>query len=91
MVRWTVGTGTAAGAFVDDDVATVVVVTVCVVVTDELGVCADTKAAVAKNTKDRDSLFTVDLDLGEIERFLILFYGAGFEEECKGQEGMGLW
>lgn len=95
MVRWTVGMGAAAGAFVVDDVAKVVVVTVCVVVVVDDGadgvVCADASPAVAKNTKARDSLFTVILDLGEIERFLILFYGAGLVRECKGQEGRGLW
>ena len=61
MVRETVGTGTAAGAVVDD-VATVVVVTVCVVVTDDgadVGVCADMQAAVAMKVKARDSFFTV--------------------------------
>jgi len=97
MVRETVGTGAAAGALVDV-VATVLVVTVCVVVTveDGAGVCAQSvcgqiNPAVAKSIKATDSLFTVVLDLGEIERSLILFYGAGLVEECKGQEGMGLW
>jgi hypothetical protein len=100
MVRWTVGTATAAGAFVEDDVETVVVVTVCVVVVDdgdwEYGdwadsVCRHNSAAVAKEAKARDSLFTVVLlDLGEIEISNHL-YGAGLVEECKVQEGMGLW
>ena len=32
-------------------------------------VCADTNAAAAKNTKARDSFFTIGLDLGEMRDF----------------------
>src|SRR6478736_2877975 len=72
MVRETVGTGDGAGVLAEV-VATVVVVTVCVVYVDGEVVCADTSAAAAKKKTARDKFFTLVLDLGEIERFLILY------------------
>jgi len=49
-------------------VATVVVVTVCVVVyVDGAWVCADASAAAAEKTMARHRFFTIVLDLGEIE------------------------
>ena len=94
MVRETVGTGAAAGAFVDEEVATVVVVTVCVVVVVEDGVdvCADSvcrqrSAAIKKVVKPKDSLFTVVLDLGEIQRFLILSMVRDWGRNAKDRKG----
>jgi len=82
--------GTAAGTAVDDVVATVVVVTVCVVTVDAGDcagcVCADTSAALAK-MKARDSLFTVILDLGEIEIFLILYMVRDWCRNEKNRKG----
>jgi hypothetical protein len=74
IVRETVGTGDGVGVLADV-VATVVVVTVCVVYVDGdvVCVCADTSAAAAKKKTARDKFFTLVLDLGEIERFLILY------------------
>lgn len=75
MVRITVGAGAALSAPLDV-VATVVVVTVCVVeYVDGVWVCADASAAAEKTTV-RHSFFTVFLDLGEIE-IANLLYGAG--------------
>ncbi len=72
MVRETVA---APVRLLADVVATVVVVTVCVVYVDGevVCVCADTSAAAAKKKTARDKFFTLVLDLGEIERFLILY------------------
>ena len=50
-------------------------------------VCADANTA-AKTRMAKDRFFTRVLDLGEIESFLIFFYGAGYRPECKGQEGL---
>ena len=61
------GAGAALGTPLDV-VATVVVVTVCVVeYVDGAWVCADARAAAAEKTTARHSFFTVFLDLGEIE------------------------
>ena len=76
MVRITVGAGAALSTPLDV-VATVVVVTVCVVeYVDGAWVCADTSAAAAEKTIARHNFFTVFLDLGEIE-ISNLLYGAG--------------
>ena len=60
MVRETVGTGDGAGMLADV-VATVVVVTVCVVYVDGevVCVCADASAAAAKKKTARDKFFTL--------------------------------
>jgi hypothetical protein len=76
MVRITVGAGAALSTPLEV-VATVVVVTVCVVVdVDGAWVCADASAAVAEKTTARHNFFTMFLDLGEIE-ISNLLYGAG--------------
>ena len=77
MVRETAGTGAGAGVLV---VVATVVVTVCVVVTVDGAVvwaCADAGFAAAKKRMARNSFFTSGLDLGEIERFLILLVWCG--------------
>ena len=72
VVRVTVGAD-----MVVEVVATVVVVTVCVVeYVDGAWVCADASAAAAEKTMARHIFFTVFLDLGEIEIANHL-YGAG--------------
>jgi hypothetical protein len=38
----------------------------------------------------RHTFFTSVLDLGEIERFVVLYMVEGYVEESKGQEGMRL-
>lgn len=76
MVRITVGAGAELSVPLEV-VATVVVVTVCVVeYVDGAWACADTSAAVAEKTTARHSFFTVFLDLGEKE-ISNLPYGAG--------------
>ena len=76
MVRITVGAGAALSTPLEV-VATVVVVTVCVVeYVDGAWVCADASAAATEKTTARHSFFTVFLDLGEIE-ISNLLYGAG--------------
>jgi hypothetical protein len=76
MVRITVGAGAALSTPLEE-VATVVVVTVCVVeYVDGAWVCADASAAAAEKITTRHSFFTVFLNLGEIEMANHL-YGAG--------------
>ncbi len=76
MVRITVGAGAALSTPLEV-VATVVVVTVCVVVdVDGAWVCADASTAAAEKITARHNFFTVFLDLGEIE-ISNLLYGAG--------------
>ena len=73
MVRETVGAGAGAGATaLDEVVATVVVVTVEVVVVDEgaaVGDCAHAKLARAQKMMARERFFTRVLDLGEMRYF----------------------
>ena len=67
------GAGAGAGATaLDEVVATVVVVTVDVVVVDEgaaVGDCAHANVATAQKRKARDRFFTIGLDLGEMRYF----------------------
>jgi len=91
IVREMVGAAEGARTAVDDDdVATVVVVTVCVVVTDDgagAAVCADKTAAVANRVKARNSFFTIVLDLGEIEIFLIFYMVRDWCRNAKDRKG----
>jgi hypothetical protein len=74
MVRETVAVGATAVAEAVGAVVAVAGVAFCV--------CAQTNAAATKKTTARDTFFTRVLDLGEIERFLILLW-CGIEGRMK--------